>query len=291
MKKIIALMLALLMVFALAACDSSEPADTTPSTPTGAPTDPTDAPAEPTDAPTEPTEEPTEPAAAPDVNVLAHYTFDGVEGTLVPDSGANKYDGTAFGEPEFVEGKNGTGMKLKGDNGVTIPVGAGTVGTKFTVSAWIKIEEGSPSRPYRILSTGVWGDSTTGFQLGVDTSYGKGCFVYCVGNANGPCYWNRQTEFSNPLMDGQWHHIAISFDTETLLAVGFLDGVMMDIMVLPGTTDVTPWSALTELCIGGAYVGGSLGEPFVGTLDDVAVTDYFFTEADIAYLMDGTVLQ
>lgn len=281
MKKIIAILLALTMVFALAACTPTEPGNTTPSD-----TNPSDTnPPEPTD-----TNPPTEPPVAPEVNVIAHYSFENVEGTLVPDSSENAFDGTAFGSPEFVEGKNGTGMKLNGENGVTIPVGAGTVGTQFTVSAWIKIEEGSPARPYRILSTGAWGNGTTGFQLGVDTSYGKGCLVYCVGEPEGAGWWQRQTEFSSPLMDGQWHHIAISFDTDAALAVGFLDGVMMDIMVLPSTVDVSPWSALTELCIGGSYVGDVLGESFVGTLDDVAVTDYFFTENDIAFLMDGTML-
>ncbi len=236
-------------------------------------------------------QQPNEMDTKPQVTVVSRYTFDNMEGTVVPDEGANGYAGNMFGSPETVEGKFGTALKLSGSNGVTIPVGAGTVGRQFTASAWIKIDAGSPQRPYRILSTGVWGDNTSGFQLGIATSYGNGCFVYCVGNAGGACYWNRQAEFSAPIMDGQWHHIAIAFDMDAMLACGFLDGALMDIMTLPASSNVAPWSALSELSIGGAYVDSVLGESFVGVVDELCVVNYFFTEADVKYLMDNTVFE
>jgi oligopeptide transport system substrate-binding protein len=88
MKKILAGLLALLMVLALVACQKPEekPAETTkpeepvvteaPAEPTEAPAEPTEAPAEPTEAPAEPTEEPVEPTEAPvEPTDEASYTY------------------------------------------------------------------------------------------------------------------------------------------------------------------------------------------------------------------------
>ncbi|MBQ2922875.1 MAG: LamG domain-containing protein [Tyzzerella sp.] len=226
----------------------------------------------------------------PQVNVISRYTFDNVDGTTVPDSGSNGYNGTSFGDPVVVEGKFGSALQLSGTNGVKVPVEAGTVGKQFTVSAWFKIEPGSPMRPYRIFSAGNWATNPAGYNLSIDTSYGKGCIIYSLGDSAGAPYWNRQTEFEARIMDSQWHHVAIAFDLEGSIACGYLDGKLMDIMTIPSTADVT-LTSFNNLSIGGSDLENPLGEAFVGTLDEVCVTDYFFTESDITYLMDNTLFE
>jgi len=225
----------------------------------------------------------------PDVNVLARYTFDNISGTVVPDSGTKKYDGKFLGTPSVVDGKSGKAISLDGTNGILLPVEAGKVGKQFTVSAWFKIKSTSPQHPYRILSTGCWGPKTTGFTLGLDTSYGKGGIIYCVGNAKGDPYWNRQTEFPATTMDDKWHHLAIAYDMDSMMAVGFLDGQMLDLMMLPDSLDASPMAGLSNICIGGANADATLGEGFVGVIDDVVILNNFLDSKYIPFLMDDSL--
>ena len=233
-----------------------------------------------------------EPTIPPEVHVRARYTFDSIDNGVVPDDGPNGYDGEFFGTPCVVEGKNGSAIELDGSNAVLVPNGAGEVGSKFTVAAWFKVSSDAPMRPYRIFSVGVWGDGDdvkTGFNFGFDTSYGRGGIVYCVGNANGPAYWNRQTEFPYQSRDGEWHHVAVTYDMDALLAVGYLDGQMLDIMQLPDYADLSIPDSIQKVCIGASNAEEELGEAFVGALDDVVILDDFLSEDAIPLLMDNSL--
>jgi hypothetical protein len=226
------------------------------------------------------------PWSKPAVTVLSHYTFDTGDGTL--DSGPGGHTGTLVGSPELAEGKSGQGLKLDGANGMTIPEDAVKVARSFTAAAWLKIDPGSPAAPCRILSVGCVGSNSTGFLLAIDTSYGRGAIIYCIGNKNGTAYWNRVSQLSIESRDGKWHHIAVAFDLDKLRAVGYIDGEKIDEVSLPAFADPAPTTGITN-CIGGFYHNSEIGEGVVGVIDDVVVINGFLKDADIPHIMDSTI--
>jgi hypothetical protein len=235
-----------------------------------------------------------ESARSPDgsIAVVSRYTFDTGDGTA--DSGPDGYTGTLVGSPELTEGKSGNGLKLDGRSGMVIPSGAVKVGRSFTAAAWFKIDPESPSverpsiGPYRILSVGCLGENTSGFLLSLDTSYGRGAIVYCVGNRNGSPYWDRVSELSINTRDGQWHHIAVVFDLNNRFAVGYIDGEMIDEVPLPRVTAPSPMADIDN-CIGGYYRDGQVGEGVSGVIDDVVVINNYLEGEDILKIMDGSI--
>ena len=180
------------------------------------------------------------------------------------------------GEPKFIEGKIGTAVEF-GGGAPTIRISdypelRPTLGT--TICAWIKTSVTSKQWQTvfrkeeeinrRVLAIGAVGDVWgLCFGLGVDGRYRELAAAYPP----------------DKLADGQWHHVAGTFDGKLLRL--YIDGKMVAEREDPGQIG---HGSSTSSFIGSF---GERKEPFHGGIDDVRVYGRALTDAQVAELAAG----
>ena len=196
---------------------------------------------------------------------LAYYALE----DAVTDGSGNGHDGTAVGDPVFVDGPAGLGKALQFD-------GAG--GQRVTIGTW------NPSAATGQLSLSLWakwGGLTTFYQglIGKRDNWAANDMMWQI-EANvttGVLRLQREgAEVVGPTIPvGEWTHIAGTFDGAA--AKMYVNGSVVGQGAFTFGTDPG------AMMVFGDSVGGG-GNPFNGVLDDVRIYDRTLSSFEINYL-------
>ena len=209
-----------------------------------------------------------------DYRIIAHWTLDEQMGNIAYDS-VGEYDGTLYGEPAWQPdgGIVAGALKFDGiDDYLSTPFVLNPKESPFSVTAWIK--GGAPgdviiSQSDTISGRGVLPGCT---WLGTDPLDGR-LMTGLMDASFGPLE-------SDPIItDGQWHHIGLVYDMDTLHRLLYVDGVMV-------AEDTTFVAGLVSY--GGLYIGASkdidAGSFFSGLIDDVRIYNQALSVEEIQAL-------
>lgn len=216
--------------------------------------------------------------------LLAHYPFDGT----FEDRSGHGWHGSPVGSPGFVTGKLGSGalqFTTRADGSEISYVTLGTnlalaLGTNsFATAFWISCTNviGDPA----VLGNKAWDSgNNTGFVV---AALSGGTFKHNVRFATG----SRVDGSGGAIGDGNWHHIAISYDRSAGVAALYLDGVLQASNSLAGTGGSVD-SGL-PLNVGqdgtGAYNYGGAAGIVNGRIDDLAIWLRALTPSDVQTLV------
>jgi hypothetical protein len=206
-----------------------------------------------------------------------------VKNGVVLDQSGKHNDGHAVGVEWVAGGHRGGGAEFgPGESRISVPNNASLNPPRFTLSAWIKTTR-RDAIWRRIFDKGIWHEAggLDGYALTMggdvnNRSYRGLVFIQVLmGSPNS----NRQ------VTDGEWHHVAGTFDGSTLLV--YLDGTAM------GQEHVnTPLGANPhDLTIGNLSVPRP-DEPdktgFIGTMDDVMMFNRVLSADEVRQLYELT---
>ncbi len=185
MKKLLAILLVLVMVFSLAACQ-----DNTPTNPTEEPT-----PTNPglTDPPTDPTKAPVEGEALP-ANPLYHWDFETTDGlkAIAQDKVGTTIKGLKDTEHAILtaDGVVGKSLYLDGKYGIKLPLDEMNIADdSYTISFWIYAERIGDFMPIVQLGHNLQGTDTTIGTAWMNFTRGSWAETY-------PLVWNRNTDIA-----------------------------------------------------------------------------------------------
>lgn len=290
MKRLIALMLALVMVMLMVAACGGPETTTSPDV-TTAPTEATDSTTKTTDGTTGTTgttdgttgttgttggttgttETPNDPKINFEDYLVMHLDFDewDIDTNIITDVTGNGHDGKVIGKVDIADGPDGYGDAARFENvGDYIQV-ADAAALKFsetdsfTVSLWYKLDDNSFANhswpclfakgyPGKTGYYGVWLTQARGFS-------GVNCGMGTQGSAN-----VNTTATSNLTADG-WHHYVAVYDAEKGMLSTYIDGVA-------GKTASQTFNTTSDadLFIG---ITGNLDamQQFVGTVDEFKI--------------------
>ncbi len=225
------------------------------------------------------------PYAFPYISALAGlWRFDSAD--LGQDSSVNKNHLTAYGNQVTLDaggkyhgalrlGGSDDYLAMAGDTGgdfaglpAQVPYGRDS----YTIAAWIKPDSDV------VFNGGIvgWGNYGTGNQVNAfRLQTNDGLWNYWWGNDYG------QDPLSNGtnLLDGQWHHVAVSYDSVTGVHSLYVDGQFLGSRTAFGI-DVRP----ENFRIG---TTNGLAEDFKGLMDDLAIFNRALTPAEILAVRAG----
>lgn len=202
--------------------------------------------------------------------VKAFYHFDSAA-ALGQDSSGLANDLTAVGSPSYASaGKQGGAVYLDGSSHFTrgvFPAGVPVGGTPYTIALWIK-DGGSPN------DGGFcgWGNNAANECNNFRLSGSNGLNNYWYGAGND----FNLTGLATNLKDGQWHHVAVTWDGATRII--YVDGAPA------GSYNRSGLNAQAANFVVGkttAAVG------FKGWLDEVLIADRVLGQTELNALMDG----
>jgi len=212
--------------------------------------------------------------------LVAHWKLDEGSGTTAVDATGNGHDGELIGNPEWVTGYFGGGLKFAGSpDKVDVPNSAElNPENEFTVSVWAYLDPGGSGHRSPITSR--------------DDYPQRGYIIYCTpentwqfwtGNSAGG--WD--SAGSPPVALGEWTHVAATYSNgeKKLYVNGELAGESSATM---------PLNTAQVLRIGAGATEGNGNYFFVGTIDDVRLYNHVLTEDDIKASMlnqGGAILQ
>lgn len=208
-------------------------------------------------------------ASADLFGVSGYWAFDG---NTNDSTGTNNGTGSNLGA--YTTGKISQCATFNGTNSyVSIANPASFRSSTFTVTAWIKTS--STARQEVFQSWDQQGGQYNGFEIAVDTNsvvltWGRGgSFASFTTAGIGMC-------------DGQWHHLAVTFDGSKNRI--YKDGAL----VQTNTTAAPVWSSNTKVRIGiNEYVPATFAYPFNGNIDEVAYWPTAKQDFDITVLYNG----
>jgi hypothetical protein len=197
-----------------------------------------------------------------------YWQFDEGSGTTTKDSSGNGHPGTFQGGVTWVRGRFGSAVHINGTDGVVV-VSSGTSlnpTAAISITAWINVDsweggnrrivqKGDNDNQYRLLEEG----GVLKFDL--------------FGVTNG-------TLTTDLPSTGVWHQVAATYDG-TVMKI-YIDGVVVAQQAASGALATTS----NSLYIGSKGVGGTLGNHFLGSIDDVRVYGVALSADYIAYLQN-----
>jgi hypothetical protein len=224
-------------------------------------------------------------------NLLLHLRFDG----NYNDASGRGNNGTPMGTPTFVSGKIGSQalhystMTDTGESLGTVTnanyVSLGTPadlnlgtnwanGVSFSVAFWIRLPAGYVGGDLPFFGSATGSDNAQGFTF--SPSYKLGGWEWCLddGASSGDFDINGS---NNSINDGNWHHLAVTFDSAAALGTTYLDGVQVQSDSLAGLGDFDSGNSISV----GQDPTGLYPEPSSGDIDDLGVWQTVLTPLDV----------
>jgi len=210
------------------------------------------------------------PAEPNTAGLVAHYEFEGTAN----DSSGNGLHGTPMGSPDFVAGKVGQAISLRGLNDyVEITGYKGILGPNaVTVTAWIKTTATETST---IVNWGTQANTQrVDFHVNDNRLHLQPGGGYIQGDSN--------------VNDGVWHHVAVTVQENATISypevVLYLNGIDD---TRPSTDpDMFDITANVDVSIGCRATNND--RFFMGQIDDVRIYDYALLDAEVAWLAGRT---
>jgi hypothetical protein len=253
------------------------------------------------------------PAARPSAALatdgpIAHWTFDEGSGTTVIDETGNGHIGSFVGTPTWVTsgvavGSGALAFDGSGD-GVLVPDSPALEPTSLTISLWVK-GSGVPADGIRRTLVEKGSNGCEGSSWGVGALIGSsyGAFGGAI-DQPGTTPSETWVDEGGRLWDGDWHHIAVTYDAQTGDAFSYFDGRRYRVngapptYGLPGTDDLLIGYEPADCMWRRHYAGmiddiqiydRALSEPEIGSFTtDVATTTTFDPGADPVFFAQGT---
>ncbi len=214
-------------------------------------------------------------AARLEAGLQAHWTFDDVRGTEVPDASAKGRDGTADGTVQIdPNGHAGSAMSFA-DTGSRIDFEAPDLGA-FTLSAWIKPENGPNDTFPRIVD--MPGHI---LYVGRDPAYADTAHTLRLfsnwSDAQGVWYTPPDS-----ISDGAWQHVAATYspDHPNAEPAFYLDGQPVPVSRLTTPRGAAPVNG------GTGYIGNNADNEraWGGSIDDVRIYSRVLTPLEVGAL-------
>ena len=208
-------------------------------------------------------------------NLLAHWTFDSVDGATVNDSSGMKNNGTLVNSPALVPGKIGQAASFNGvDQFLRAPAGLFHAHRTLSIALWFNTT----------MKGAICGCETRDFPETFQESYVAVAYIGVDGRNRGK-FWNgNQSVQEGPVVtDGKWHHLAICVGAAEHRM--YIDGTVT--AVYPG--EVFPLNMLGNqfaLAFTRGWAGSDATEWsfFKGLLDDIRLYDRALTESEVQAL-------
>ena len=198
----------------------------------------------------------------------AYWQFDEGSGLTAHDASGHGHTGTLQGGVTWVAGRFGSAVHINGSDGVVSVPNASDLNptSAISITAWFYADSWDGGNR-RLLQKG---DNDNQYRLLEE----NGVFKFDLsGVSNG-------TLTTALPSTGVWHHVAATYDGSMMKI--YLDGVVIAQQAASGAIGTT----INSLYIGSKGVGGTLGNHFLGSLDDVRVYGVALSPEYISYLQN-----
>jgi hypothetical protein len=205
------------------------------------------------------------PAEPDTANLVAHYALNGD----LADGSGNGYDGAAQGDPVYAAGLDGQALELDGTDDYVVIAGVGIeAGMARTVSGWAKASA---------MGIAAWTDV---FGFTGPSGNGGHFDIEAVGDTDNTTlgyYGVHRYGWERDIMpiDLEWHHLAATFDGETVAWYG--DGLLVGTDAVAAADVIPP---------GQVHIGKREDNEnfFPGLVDEVRIYDRALSAEEIAWL-------
>lgn len=194
--------------------------------------------------------------------LIAHWTFDETDGTLLADDSDNRRNGTLSGGTITDDGRFSGALHLRPGESVTVE-NFPYAKPSWSFSAWVRVrdEDVDPEDFGTVVSTEAMPQGGWEFQTRPRASGVYWTFAYWVGPGIGYAHYEcRRFTF------GQWSHATVVIDAALNLLSFYVDGKLEQSGPIPA-----PIRAGTSALYMGKWLGA--GRLFSGSIDDVAIYD------------------
>ncbi|GAA5481419.1 LamG domain-containing protein [Haloferula sargassicola] len=232
-------------------------------------------------------------ALASPAALVAHYTFDEasgattalneVTGSTTGTVGANVVTGTAGISGNAYSFSGATGQADIVDMGNASFFAAITTSGAYTLSAWVNSTEATGGRNV-VVFAGNDADSNDYADLGTTvTEPGHEGEAYGRNrpNTNTPSVATGYFSDGATVVDGTWHHIAMTVDLSGAVVSLYVDGALANSQTIPSGFETFPVMNNFEI---GRLGRSSPTDGYEGLVDDVQVYDEALDATGIAYL-------
>jgi len=216
--------------------------------------------------------------------LIGDFPLDAIDGGKV----ANRADPTKPGQtaenPELVEGREGRGVRLSGENNVTLPLGNFDRFEPFSLALWIKTPD-FKDRAVIIHRSMSWTDAgSRGYQLLIEDGKLSASLIH---------FWPGDAisiTAREPVPLNRWTHVAITYDGSSRAG-----GLALYIDGRRAPCDVVR-DHLTKNITGGGNDHLTVGQRFRdrgfknGLVDEIKVFDRTLTALEVAQVHDQTAL-
>jgi concanavalin A-like lectin/glucanase superfamily protein len=203
--------------------------------------------------------------------LVAHWTFDQTEGTVLFDESDNRRNGIVSGATFTNDGRFGGALHFKPGNSVTVD-NFPYFDSSWTFSAWVRIADGDEVTDgfANVINTEVLGQSGWQFQ-----THGRSSGIYWNFT-----YWNQgyvTYDCADCFELGRWSHATVVRDATTTLLSYYVDGRLAQ----PSAPSPSVLRGTSTLYMGKWMEEGRL---FSGSIDDVAIYSRALSAAEVAEL-------
>ncbi len=235
-------------------------------------------------------------SATSSADLLVHYTFDEMAGSVAFDSSGNAYDGAIADTTNWVDGIMGGALQFTGTGYVTLPADAMEFySDNGSVAFWM-----SADVPTGIYTMFWAGDNTTGGGFGAENEMhvhlesavadiwaGGELSFFAIADPNVHLFSDPEkgtvpgTPPVNPwlLGDTYWHHIAATWSDVTGSIKLYLDGEL-----ITEAEYVSTAYPLNVMYLGQMAAGN---RRFIGMLDDVQIFSHALTDQEVTDIVFG----
>lgn len=211
------------------------------------------------------------------------WTFDEGSGTTVKDISGQDNNGELTGGVQWVDAKNGKGVKFDGSTGYIKSATANGVGsTAFTECLWVNFDNLNVENQFGYIS--CTGTSNARFFYYSTWSFaGAPHDAIHAGTLKVDGGWGRGIATDRKFKTGQWYFVSAVIDTKNGFIKVYIDGNMVQEQAIdPGDTPGTP----AEIWVGSSPEGYTwIG----GTIDDVAFFNVALSDQDIIDIMNNGI--
>jgi hypothetical protein len=219
---------------------------------------------------------PSGPVNPGDDGLVASYALDGDAN----DSSGNEHNGTAVGEPAFVEGQVGMALDFDGTDDV-VELGKFDVVGGITLAAWIKADDFEINDARIITKANEWSGDSHWWMV---STISETSLRFRLKTDEGP---TTATLVSDPVLEaGVFAHVAATWDGSTMRL--YKDGVEVASQEKGGTAVAVDPDI--SVAIGSQPSDAFASDPshvakfFDGLIDDVRIYDRALSEGELLYL-------
>jgi hypothetical protein len=215
---------------------------------------------------------------------IGDFPLEAIEGGKVANRADAKKPGQTAEGPDVVEGRVGRGLRLDGENSVTLPLGNFDRFEPFSLAMWVRTSD-YKDRAVIVHRSMAWTDAgSRGYQLLIeDGKFSVGLIHFWPGNAIG-------IKAREPVPLDRWVHVAITYDGSSRAG-----GLALYVDGRPAECEVIR-DKLTKTITGGGNDHLTVGQRFRdrgfknGLVDEIKVFDRALTPLEVAQVCDGATL-